>query len=90
MGRAVSCSTIYGGLINRQQLNEYARFGAQSRLAAIEAEREELLASFPELRGGSPQDDGAAVPHQKRRGMSPSERKAVGTRMPPTGPAAGR
>jgi hypothetical protein len=67
--------------MNRQQMHEYARFGAQSRLAAIDAEREELLASFPELRGGSRQDSGAAVPPQKRGGMSPAERKAVGTRM---------
>ena len=48
--------------MNRQQMHEYARFGAQSRLAAIDAEREELLASFPELRGGSRQDSGALCP----------------------------
>ena len=68
-------------LINRQQLHQYGGFGAQSRLATIDAEREELLASFPELRGGSRQDSGAAAPRQKRRGMSPAERKAVGKRM---------
>ncbi len=67
--------------MKRQQLHEYARVGAQTRLAAIDAEREELLARFPELRGGSRQDSGAARPPQKRRGMSPAERKAVGTRM---------
>ena len=70
--------------MNRQQMHEYARFGAQSRLAAIAAEREELLTSFPELRRGSHQDGGAAAPrHQRRRGMSAAERKAVGTRMKP-------
>jgi hypothetical protein len=54
--------------MNRQQMHEYARFGAQSRLAAIAAEREELLTSFPELRGGSHQDGGAAAPRHVRCG----------------------
>jgi hypothetical protein len=36
--------------MTRQQLQEFARVGAEAKLAALRAEREELLALFPELR----------------------------------------
>ena len=64
------------------QLQEFARFGAQARLQAIEAERNAILEAFPNLRklAGSTN----AAPPRMTRGrevMSPSQRKAVGERM---------
>jgi hypothetical protein len=67
--------------MNRQQLQDYARFGAEARPAAIDAERAELLEMFPELRDGSRREAGASPGGRKRRGMSPAQRKAVGDRM---------
>ena len=65
------------------QIHELARVGAQARLDAIESERQAILQAFPTLgsqraasRNGSPAPAG-----RTRRGMSPSQRKAVGKRM---------
>jgi hypothetical protein len=38
--------------MNKRELQEYARLDAEARLAAIPAQREEILALFPELRDG--------------------------------------
>ena len=64
------------------QLQEYARFGAQARLQAIEEERRAIVAAFPDLGRSSGRSNGASSPATSgRRGMSPSQRKAVGERM---------
>ena len=79
-----------GNGINMQDL---ARVGAQARLEALRAERDALLAAFPDLRGSSSgparaaraRAGQAAVPAQRaakrRGGMTPAQRKAVGERM---------
>jgi hypothetical protein len=69
--------------VTNDQIHELARVGAQARLGAIESERKAILQVFPTLgsrpaasRIGSPAPAG-----RTRRGMSPSQRKAVGKRM---------
>jgi hypothetical protein len=64
------------------QLQEFARFGALARLHAIEEERSAIMEAFPDLGRSSGRSNGAssqATP--ARRGMSPSQRRAVGERM---------
>ena len=64
------------------QLQEYARFGAQARLQAIEEERNAIFRAFPELGRASATNNGASSQRSLgRRGMSPSQRRAVGERM---------
>jgi hypothetical protein len=64
------------------QLQQFARFGAQARLQAIEAERKAIVEAFPDLRTLSGSTNGAAPRVTRgRKGMSPSQRKAVGERM---------
>ena len=71
------------------QLQEYARFGAQARLNAIEEERQAIFQVFPELGNGtapskpasSIASSTAAPAARTRSGMSPTQRKAVGERM---------
>jgi hypothetical protein len=69
---------------SRIDLRELARVGAEQRLAALDAERNTILALFPDLGRGrpgrKPKPDGApasAKPTRKRRGMSAAQRKAV-------------
>jgi hypothetical protein len=67
------------------QLHEFARIGAEARLKVIADERQAILQVFPELSDGAAlarrASSSAGTPTRKRRGMSPAERKAVGTRM---------
>jgi hypothetical protein len=64
------------------QLQEFARFGAQARLQAIEEERNAIMRAFPDLGRSSGTSNGASSPSTRgRKGMSPSQRKAVGERM---------
>ena len=64
------------------QLQEFARFGAQARLQAIEEERRAIVEAFPDLDRSSGSTNGASPSYTRgRKGMSPSQRKAVGERM---------
>jgi hypothetical protein len=64
------------------QLQEYARFGAQARLQAIEEERNAIVRAFPDFGRASGTSNGASSPATRgRKGMSPAQRKAVGARM---------
>jgi hypothetical protein len=71
------------------RMRDYARAGAEQRLAVLDQERNDILALFPDLGrrrpGRKPKADGAAAPTptvgRKRRGMSAAQRKAVGERM---------
>jgi hypothetical protein len=64
------------------QLQEYARFGAQARLQAIEEERSTIIDAFPDLGRASGRSNGASSTVTRRpKGRSPSQRKAVGERM---------
>jgi hypothetical protein len=64
------------------QLQEFARFGAQARLQAIAEERRAIVEAFPDLGRSSGSTNGAQSPAtRERKGMSPSQRKAVGERM---------
>ena len=71
--------------MTRDQLQQFARVGAQARLEVISQERESILRAFPDLgRTSAPRvvsADGAAPRPRKRRRMSAAERKAVGKRM---------
>jgi hypothetical protein len=64
-------------------LREYARVGARQRLTALNDERQQILALFPELRRGATvrAADGAGSGRRMRRSMSAAQRKAVGERM---------
>jgi hypothetical protein len=71
------------------QLQELARVGAESRLRAIEQERQVLLRVFPDLGNGATPAKRASFTTpspstpaaRKRNGMSPAQRRAVGERM---------
>ena len=64
------------------QLQEYARFGALVRLRAIEVERNAIMRAFPHLDKASGRSNGASPPiNGGRKGMSASQRRAVGERM---------
>ncbi len=75
--------------LDREELHRLARLGAEARLVALEAERAQILGSFPEL--GSNKRSSAAAASQgltaaaparrSRRQMSAAERKAVSIRM---------
>jgi hypothetical protein len=76
--------------MDKQTLRNYALVGARSRLDALRAEQQQLVALFPELRGqgpgGSPVnrakvDGEAPVRRRRRRKMTAAQRKAVGERM---------
>jgi hypothetical protein len=69
--------------MDKTQLHDLARVGAQARLAALETEREELLTLFPDLRAVQRKagKNGATPPARKRGGMSPEARKAQAERM---------
>jgi hypothetical protein len=70
------------------RMRDYARAGAEQRLAVLDQERNDILALFPDLGrkrpGRKPTPDGAAPTEaagRKRRRMSAAGRKAVGERM---------
>jgi hypothetical protein len=81
--------------MTRDQMQHFARFGAEARLQAISQERDAILQAFPDLGRASAQANGslngtapgrratspATPPAGKRRGMSAAQRKAVGERM---------
>jgi hypothetical protein len=77
--------------MTRDQMQQFARFGAEARLQAISHERDAILQAFPDLGRASAQAnaslDGAtparraSAPVRKRRRMSAAQRKAVGARM---------
>src|SRR5688500_1109803 len=71
--------------MNNVQLQDLARIGAQTRLAALDREREALLKMFPGLRAAQQPTrgkNGSQLPATRRRGgMSPAARKAHGERM---------
>src|SRR4051812_20467289 len=71
--------------MNDVQLRHLARVGAQTRLAALDIEREALLKMFPDLRLSqepTARKNGSAPPAaRKRAGMSVAARKAHGDRM---------
>ena len=70
--------------MTNDQMHELARVGAQARLHAISEERGAILREFPALRTGRTpaSTNGSPAPAgRKRKGMSPSQRKAVGERM---------
>ncbi len=71
-------------------LKNYARVGAQARLAELQQEMDEIVRAFPELRSASRGRRGkvAASPstvtargRRRRKPMTAAQRKAVGTRM---------
>jgi hypothetical protein len=61
------------------QLHDLARMGAQSRLAALDQERDEILTMFPDLRDGARQNGAQAKAGKDR--MSPEARKRQAERM---------
>jgi hypothetical protein len=74
----------------RFDLKEYARRGAQARVAELSAELAEIYRAFPDLRGTratrpAAGDAGTAAPRarktRKRRPMNAAQRKAVSERM---------
>ncbi len=61
---------------------EWARLGAAARLAAIDRERAEILAAFPDLRHGLGRSQAAAVlPVAPRRRLSAAGRRALSEGM---------
>lgn len=70
-------------------LREYARRGAETRVAELHAELAQIYRMFPDMRrGGSnvgtaPADSQTVAPHRRRRrkGMSAAQKKAVSVRM---------
>jgi hypothetical protein len=71
--------------VTNEQMNEFARAGAQARLQAISEERAAIIRMFPDRRTRTAPSslDGPAPASRarKRRRMSAAERKAVGRRM---------
>jgi hypothetical protein len=71
--------------VTNEQMQEFARAGAQARLQAISEERAAIIRMFPDRRTrAAPSSlDGPAPASRarKRRRMSAAERKAVGRRM---------
>ena len=70
--------------LKREQLERFARIGAAARLAELEREREDLLRSFPDLRGTKSRDAEVTSIIRRRRKkivMTAAQRKAVSERM---------
>jgi hypothetical protein len=63
------------------QLYDLARMGAQSRLAALTRERDEILKMFPELRDGQPTARNNGSPKKRKDHVSPEARKRQAERM---------
>ena len=67
-------------------MKQYARRGAEARVAELNQELESIYAAFPDLRRGRAQDGAARVTasegiRRSRRKMTAAQRKAVGERM---------
>lgn len=72
--------------IGKDEMVRLARLGALARLQALDQERAQILASFPDLRkasasGAAAPSAGAAATGRRRRTMSAANRKAVSQRM---------
>jgi hypothetical protein len=70
--------------MDRKEMVRLARLGAMARLQALEQERTQILASFPELKNasvGKAAGAAGAARAPRRRGMSAAARKAVSARM---------
>jgi hypothetical protein len=68
--------------MNTQQLHDLARMGAQSRLAALDQERDAILKMFPDLRNGRPAARKAeAAPKGGKGHLSPEARQRQAERM---------
>ena len=59
---------------------QWARLGAEARLQAIERERAEILAAFPDLRSGA-RAAKAGAPGKRRRTMSAAARRRMSAGM---------
>jgi hypothetical protein len=70
--------------VTNDEMQELARVGAQARLQAIDEERSAILRAFPAL-GSRPtpvsNNRPSATARRTGKGMSPTQRKAVGERM---------
>jgi hypothetical protein len=68
-------------------LREYARLGAQARVAQLNAELAEIYRTFPGLRSGrggagrTAPAESAATRMRRRKPMSAAQRRAVSQRM---------
>jgi len=62
-------------------LREYARTGAQSRAAELQAELARIYRAFPELKGTRGASTGSKRRSRRRSTMSAAQRKAVSVRM---------
>ena len=67
-------------------LKEYARRGAEARVAELSAELAEIYRAFPALRSrggrrGASGGDGAARARRHRKPMTAAQKKAVSVRM---------
>jgi hypothetical protein len=65
-------------------LKEYARLGAEARVAALSAELAEIYRAFPGLRSrgrASATSDGGASSRRHRKPMTAAQKKAVSVRM---------
>jgi hypothetical protein len=71
--------------IGKDEMVRLARLGALARLQALDQERAQILASFPDLRrasaSGAAAPSAAAATGRRRRTMSAANRKAVSQRM---------
>jgi hypothetical protein len=90
-----SVSTVRGGFVselNRDQLQQLARLGAQARLEELRREEAAIRAAFPDLSAGRGRGrrrraaaaEPASAPtgrRRRRRSMSAAARKAVSDRM---------
>jgi hypothetical protein len=63
------------------QLHDLARMGAQSRLAALDQERDEILKIFPDLRDGQAAARTNGSPKSRKDHLSPEARKHQAERM---------
>jgi hypothetical protein len=69
-------------------LKEYARRGAEARVAELRAELAQIYRAFPDMNRGGGAADGqtaaaqpAGSPRARRKGMSAAQKKAVSVRM---------
>jgi hypothetical protein len=67
--------------IRRDNLKQFARVGAEAKLAELRREQEAILQLFPELRRRAAGSASAPAPRRRRSKMSASARKAVSLRM---------
>src|SRR4051812_18972976 len=65
---------VFGGMMNRSDLRQWAISGARQRLTEIANEQRSILAAFPELRGSASGSSGA----QPAQAMSTLTRDKLG------------